>query len=256
VSARAIGAAFVSCALAIACGKFLEQSGDPSRAAVDGGAPDATAGDVTTAEGSTGTAARPPPDCPLIDCPSAEEECKDEACEEQGSQDFVKVGDVKAANGVCTVTAPAPAVTYLERTLPRTRKRTNVTLSVTLTAATDAEGTLMMIAIAGAPTGERIVVERRAGALVLCERNAGAGSCAAPLMAPIPVTLHLWGVLTSDNPPKATFALGTDDCDAARVIDVTQPFEQGDITGRVGCVDMPSGCSIQLTDALLLLRDE
>lgn len=178
----------------------------------------------------------PPPECPLVDCPDLADQCKDEACDEQNSDDFTKFGTVTAVTGICLVT---PTST------PAGLKAMNQGASV-----------VMGIAIDSAPAGERVTVMRRGNELDLCEENGADRKCAPGLAVMLPQTIHLWGIVTSDDPPRATFSLGRNDGKAERTIELTHPFAQGDVVAAVGCVLPTDPCTMEIDDALVLLRSE
>ena len=262
MKAKVVAASLVPFALAVACGSFGEGTTTPVSSTDDGGTGTIDAGadasgtsDVAVDSSVQSPPLKAPPTCPLIDCPSNEDNCKDEACDDQASQDFAKNGVVEIANNKCNVASSPAGSSGLTRTLPRTLVRTNVVLAVTVGGIGPGDGTIMEIAIAGQPTAERVLVTRRGNDLELCEHDGKNRLCSPPLTVALPATLHLWGIVTSETPPKAKFALGTS-CNPDRTIEMTRAFPSGDITGSVGCLDHPNGCSMELDDALILLRAE
>ena len=265
MKAKAVVAVLIPLACAIACGSFGEGTSPPESSTDDGGASaiDGNAGvdapsasDVVVDSTVPSPPLKLPPSCPLVDCPGNEDACKDEACDDPASQDFAKNGIIDIGNGKCTVaSSPAGSSSGLTRTLPRTLLRTNVVLAVTVSGIGPGDGIIMEIAISGQPTAERVFVTRRGNDLELCEHDGKNRLCSPPLTIALPATLHLWGLVTSETPPKAKFALGTG-CNPDRTIEMTKAFPSGDITGSVGCLDHPNGCSMELDDALILLRAE
>jgi hypothetical protein len=261
---------FAALAALVSCGRFLESAG--SGDASDSGGDDALFdGTVSTADGGTEvsepfvvvtTDAAPPakpPACPLADCPNEIVTCKDEDCDDV-QRDFVPVGTISVDldAGTCTLSTDGPPA-FSYRTVPRPAPRTYTVLAVKVLDSTPGDRIVATLSIEGAPAdGERIVLRRRAGAFELCERNATGTRCTPPLGAFLPQTLHVVGIVTSEDPPNATFALGTgsDECSPLRVIDLTRPFGTGDVRGEVGCIGNGAGCSLRFDDALLLTKAE
>lgn len=244
------------------CGRFLEQSGsDPN--AVDAGS---SSGGEDAADASTASdfvvvttdaaAARKPPACPLAECPG--DPCKDEDCDDD-LRDFQPTGAFErdTAAGTCKLTTngPSNAMFYSE---VRPAPRTYAVLGLQLLELT-ADRTIAKLSSVGAPPdGERIIVRRRNGAFEICEQNASGTRCSEPLGVVLPQTLQVFGIVTSEDPPRATFALGTNanDCAALKVIDVTDPFPQGNLRAEVGCLDDGGPCTLRFDNAILFVRPE
>lgn len=247
--ARALSLLLPCVACVAACGSF----GAAEQPADAGLVNDAT--DVPPDGATPSALPPPPPECPFTQCPNAEPTCRDDDCDEPSNPDFTPVGAVTYPNGKCRLVSTGTPAT-LTRSLSPTTARTNVTLAVTVYTLDALAGTVMALGIEDQPQGERVIVVLEDGQLKLCEQHGGAApTCAAPLAVTFPQTLHLWGAVTSQNPPTAKFALGTG-CAPERTIEVTKPFGGGKVEGVVGCIDTPAGCTMELDNALLLLRPQ
>lgn len=238
-----------------ACGKALPADAPPADAgtAVDA----ATDASGSAADAGADVAPPPPlPECPLVECPSSlpGEDCTDEDC---ASPIDMPISGSVSVDGAERCVASAGA--FVTDTRPRTSSRRVGGLAFHVGTASPGGPkpiTLARLGVDGDAAGERFEAVLEGGKLRLCERSGGASTCSPGVPLTNDATVHLHGLVSSETPPRASFAL-TVACGAPEVLPVTRPFAMGMVRGAVGCIDDGGqGCSITFDDVVIFTAAE
>jgi hypothetical protein len=255
-------------ALAVACGTVLASSDDGKppggEASVDAGATndDATVtgeGGSSSAEASASVSAPIVRACPTGECPQENttlgEKCTDDACSDD--LDWNPTGLVTTSDGSCVASGAAGTDAFIDNDANRSGPTMSVALSFDVRSWSIAGRTIARVGIFRKEVDERFEAVVKNGQLVLCERGPAGEKCTTGVPFPAAGRAHLFGLLSSENPPRGSFALSLDGCDApAQVLPVTAPFPDGLVDGAVGCLPGLGDCSITFDNVDLFTRPE
>lgn len=232
-------------ALVVACGKTLPVDAEPAPA-LD-----------ASVVGDGGPVTPPPlPMCPVTQCPSDLRggDCTEDACSGAFTM-TTGAATVEITPGGCVATGTGVLVDTAARSTPR--RVAVLAFRLAAVAATSSDRlTIARLVIDTDRDGEKFFVLREDGKLRLCEKNAALSTCTSGVTPAPDVTVHLHGVVSSEDPPRASFAL-TVGCDPPQVLPVTHPFAPGAVRAVVGCADSnATSCQVTFDDVVLYTADE
>lgn len=238
--------------VAAACGETISPDhGAPPEGESDAGADAAAAADASP-DAAPAVAPPPPlPRCPLVRCTGdiPDDLCTDDDCAEPIETDFIQGSVVSTVDERCV--ADKGFVAEIEDRASA-RPLVGVAFHLHAVSAGDTPMPIARISIDGDDAGERFEVVVTRDRVALCESGRDVPTVCTPSVALAEdVAIQLHGVASSEDPPRASFALSLG-CGEPLVLAVTRPFAPGNLRGSVGCLaSTPGECRVTFDDFVI-----